>query len=298
KPPVLKSAHSQLLLAVIAAGIALAWTPAAQRRRRLDVLALGFGCVLAYLLQLEISTPIWSLVPELPSIQFPWRFQTIMVLTSAMLSGFALSAGWGRAAGAARRGPLETGTILLGLALIGNAALAWQNSGLKPFEYDESMGRQPFVVNWIEPAFTPVQFEPYRSFKQTPIDMPQASFVKGDGDIKVVDWRSSSRSLTAQTALGGAVALRAFWFPGWIATMDGQPLELKPAAHMGVVTFVVPAGAHDISMRFAATPVRKAAGRIGLAGLLLTPLAAWASRRLPGPVTGAPPRNGRAPAVR
>ncbi|HZI94286.1 MAG TPA: hypothetical protein VFE84_08585, partial [Patescibacteria group bacterium] len=198
----------------------------------------------------------------------------------------------------ARRSPIEPGAVLLGLALAGNLALAWQNTGLKPFEYDESLGRQPFVVNWIEPAFTPVQFEPYRTFKQTPIDMPQASFVKGTGDVRVKDWRSSSRSLTAHSDQGGTVALRAFWFPGWSATMDGKPLDLTPSPHTGVVTFIVPAGVHDISMRFGATPVRSAAAGIGLAGVLLTLLASWASRRLPGPATGAPARGNRAVAAR
>lgn len=282
KPPVLKSAHSQLVLAAVATGLALAWTGRHQHRRRLDVIAAASGCALAYFLQLEVSTPVWSLVPELPNIQFPWRFQTIMVLTASLLSGFALSAGWGRAAGKGRRGLIEPGAVLLGLIVIGNLGLAWQNASLKSFQFDEAASQQTFVVNWIEPAFTPVQFEAFRAFKQTPISIPQVSFAAGTGDVSVMRWASSSRLLKVDSAGGGTVAVRSFWFPGWTATLDGQPLDLRPSPRAGVATFTVPAGSHEVAMRFSATPVRRAASLIAAGAVIATAMLSWWSSRLPG----------------
>ena len=98
----------------------------------------GGGCFLAYFLQLEISTPVWWLVPELPSIQFPWRFQTFMVLSSALLFGFALQAGWGASmARGGRRSLMGAGALALGLIVLVNLALCWQNTTLKPYRIDE-----------------------------------------------------------------------------------------------------------------------------------------------------------------
>ncbi len=50
----------------------------------------------------------------------------------------------------------------------GDLALCWQNTTLKPYRIDERTFQDPFVRNWIEPAFTPVQFRAYRTFKQSP----------------------------------------------------------------------------------------------------------------------------------
>jgi hypothetical protein len=282
KPPVLKSAHSQLALAAVALGLALAGRSTESRRRRRDTLALGVGCALAYLLQLEISTPIWRLVPELATIQFPWRFQTLMVLTTALLAGFAFSAAWGHSAeeGAARRQLLHAGLLGMVAVILVNLALAGQNAYLKPFAYDEKQNQLSRVVQWVEPAFTPVQFTLYRRFKQADVSMPRALFRDGRGDVRIERWTSSSRTLELDSRAGGRVGVRTFWFPGWSASIGGTPLEVGASAPDGTLAFRVPPGRHTVELRFAATPVRRSAALVGLAAVLAMPFLAWWSPRL------------------
>ena len=286
KPLVLRSAHSQLLLAGLAGALALVWTAASQTRRRDDVMALMALCAGAYFLQLEISTPVWDIMPELASIQFPWRFQTVMVLAAALLSGFALSAGWGRAGGkqAMRRPLYDPAGVAIAAVLAVNLLFSWWNVQAKPFQYDEPMSRLEGVVNWIEPAFTPVQFPEYKRFKTMGISMPQAAFVQGEGKVEVKEWLSSTRRLGVASDAGGRIALRSFWFPGWTATIDGAPLPLSPSTDIGVTTFLVPAGGHEVALRFASTPVRRAAGYAAGVGLLMAPMLAW---RMPRATAGA-----------
>lgn len=269
KPPVLKSAHAQLLLAAAAAALALALTSSELRRRRRDVLALTVGCAAAYFLQLEISTPIWRIVPELASIQFPWRLQTIMVLTAAALSGFCIASSWRR--------PAAWG--ILGAAVLVNLFLARQNAYLKPFQYDENVNQDALVREWREPSFTPVAFQPYKQFKRMQIEMPRASFVEGSGQVTVTQWASSSRRLELSGSTGGTVQLRSFWFPGWTATIDGSPLPLRPSSPYGVTRFDVAPGRHAVELRFGATPIRRVAGLAGFGSILATVVLAGASRR-------------------
>ncbi|HKY32958.1 MAG TPA: 6-pyruvoyl-tetrahydropterin synthase-related protein, partial [Candidatus Polarisedimenticolia bacterium] len=260
KPPVLKSAHTQLALAMVAAAMAWAWTAASQRRRRADVAALAAACAAAYLLQVEISDPVWRIIPELATVQFPWRFQTLMVLTAALAAAYALSSGWGRAggAGAASRPVLGAAGLLLGVVLLANLAASLQNAYLKPFAYTVEINNGAGVRGWVEPALTPRQFSGYRTFKRTPIEMPEASFAEGTGEATVEDWASSRRRLAVQSASGGVVRLRSFWFPGWKATLDGEPLETLAWPPFAALSFRVPPGRHVAEVRFAPAASRRA----------------------------------------
>ncbi len=280
KPPVLKSAHSQLLLAAVAAGMALAWLPRADRRRS-DAAVLAAGTAIAYVMQLGISTPVWLVVPELASIQFPWRFQTIMVLSASLLAGVALSAlkaSSPAARGARARRPLAPSIALL-LAVAVNLLLAWQNAHLKPFSFDESAARDPGVAGWSEPATTPRGLAGYRTFKRAAVEMPQAAFVEGEGTVRVVEWASSHRVLVVDSVSGGAVRMRSFWFPGWTAESGGERLELKPGGPWAAATVRVPAGRRTVTVRFEPTPVRRAASALGLLAVLATAAVAWLAGR-------------------
>jgi hypothetical protein len=282
KAPVLKSAHSQLLLAAAAAGLALAWSVSEWRQRRRDVLTLSVGCALAYFLQLEVSTFVWRAVPELPTIQFPWRFQTIMVLTTALLSGFALLSVRSRAPDTSMpaRRLLVAGSILLGSALLVNLALAVQNAYLKPFDYDETKNQSPMVVGWVEPAFTPKEFTLYRRFKGMQVRAPRVFFRAGAGKVEIHHWASSARTLGIESASGATVGVRTFWFPGWTGRIDGTPIPLEASSPDGTLMFDVPPGRHTIELRFGRTPVRRTATLVALIALLATPLLGWRCPRM------------------
>jgi hypothetical protein len=290
KPPVLKSAHAQLALAAVSLGVVLAGLALEQRRQRRDALALGAGCALAYLMQLQISTPIWRLVPELATIQFPWRFQTLMVLTTALLAGLALSVAWERAGGIepARWRLVQVGAWVLAGLILANLALAGRNAHLKPFVYDEARNRSAGVVQWVEPAFTPVEFTLYRRFKELQVKMPRVFFREGRGDVSIAEWTSSSRKLELDSESGGRIGVRTFWFPGWRASIDGAPLEVMGVSPDGTLAFEVPAGRHNVKLRFESTPVRQAAAWVGLVALLALPILALGSARLRAKVHGHP----------
>jgi hypothetical protein len=76
-------------------------------------------------------------------------------------------------------------------------------------------------------------------------DPPEAgNFSFGDFSV------SANRiALRAQTEQDGYLLLNEIYYPGWEATMDGEPLEVLPAD--GIFrALAVPAGAHQIELRF------------------------------------------------
>ena len=65
----------------------------------------------------------------------------------------------------------------------------------------------------------------------------------------------------------------SFDFPGWVATIDGEPVPITPEDPSGLITFPVPAGSHEIAVRWQSTPTRTALlgfSLISLAGVLVT----------------------------
>lgn len=77
--------------------------------------------------------------------------------------------------------------------------------------------------------------------------------------------------LTAQTRL----LWHSFYFPGWRANIDGQPVRTFPQTQLGLVAVDVPAGEHELVLQFEDTMPRSMGNLlsglsvIGLAGILL-----------------------------
>ena len=271
KPHVLKTAHAQLLLAGVALAAAAAGARAGSTGRR-DAWKLGAVAGISYLMQLEISAPIWRVIPQLPTIQFPWRFQAFTVLAASLLVSLAV-------ASLSHRGERTgRGLAVAALAVAGviNGLLSWQIAGLSPFTFDASkMERLAKTGGWSDPAATPVAFKDYYNFRWAKVDVPRVSVLDGAVEVGVERWASSHRTLAVASKGGGTVVLRAFWFPGWVGTIDGSPLMLSPAPPYGAISFRAPPGRSIVELRFEATPVRTAASWASALSLVVTFLAAW-----------------------
>ncbi|MBN1259121.1 MAG: hypothetical protein JXB35_00430, partial [Anaerolineae bacterium] len=81
------------------------------------------------------------------------------------------------------------------------------------------------------------------------------------------------------------VAANRFAFPGWQAEVDGERAPVTPTDPHGLISFPVPAGRHEITLRFGTTPLRLGATLVSLgslalgAGFLLRRQGPWRPRR-------------------
>ena len=73
KPSINAAVAWQALLAAVACGLVVLRCPAGSGARA-DGLAFAALSAWVVFLQLPVSTPVWSTVPELGTVQFPWRF--------------------------------------------------------------------------------------------------------------------------------------------------------------------------------------------------------------------------------
>jgi len=67
-------------------------------------------------------------------------------------------------------------------------------------------------------------------------------------------------------------------FPGWSATVDGQPAQLFPADYV-LSALKVPAGEHEIALTYSSTPFELGL-LLALGGLVALAVWIWSRRRV------------------
>jgi hypothetical protein len=75
------------------------------------------------------------------------------------------------------------------------------------------------------------------------------------------------------------VQFLTYWFPGWQARVDGQPVDSRPEGTYGLLTLDVPAGEHTVSIRMGGTPARNAGVALSAVSLLITAAVALVPRK-------------------
>jgi uncharacterized membrane protein len=88
------------------------------------------------------------------------------------------------------------------------------------------------------------------------------------GTYDIVSWQPQRRVINVQANSQSFLRLKTYNFPGWMARVDGQRVEIKSDLK-GAQVFPIPAGQHRVEVEFVNTPVRNFATAITTASLLL-----------------------------
>ncbi|MCL6648573.1 MAG: hypothetical protein K6U89_09590 [Chloroflexi bacterium] len=233
------------------------WVPVL---RRLALVAGGL-CGAFALAASSLASGLWAL-PLLQPVQFPWRLLGLVALFAALLT--ALSA----------RGRAQRAVLLVGIVLFGGSGLATLRPA--PLLLDERALTVGAAIRreWNEGTIgttTAAEYLPATA---------RAAYAPGPLPPEVT--RAYPPLLTAQLlefdALGGTfqvvadqptvLLLHQFWFPGWAAWLDGEPVSPFPEGPLGLVAVRLPAGEHRVTLRFGSTPDRLAATFLSLVSAL------------------------------
>ena len=240
-----------------------------------------FAAVLA-LLMLPLSTPLWDRVPLMPFLQFPWRLLGPLAVCLAVLAGVAIAAL--ERAVAPRRASWVVGVallLLLGLGLPLTYPAPWPADfgPTDPAAIIQAERRGHWLGTTATGDYVPVSvlvipppddqlIESYT--RPGPVDrVNRVTLPAGTTVVQTVD-----RPLAWAYRIDGdqpfVFRLFHFYFPGWTATVNGEPASIEPAQPDGLMTIQVPAGSHTLTVGFGDTPPRTAAWVIsGLALALL-----------------------------
>ena len=289
QPPVLHAlplAQAAVMLAGLAAGV-WRWRRLPRGQRLLLALSAALA-LLALFMQSTWSRPLWRGLPGLLLLQFPWRWQTLGVLSSALLAAFLLPDGSAAARRDLRPVRRRVLVILATLALLLPAALThlpWEpalapttdtpltdanvnRATLALYDFGRGLWLREHGNAWMF-EYMPVWALPRRSdFFISAGPAPARAPLRG---LEVTAGRQAllSRQFRVSSPAPWTLQLHQFYFPGWQALVDGQPAAVQPVGPLALVGVALPAGSHDVVLRFGLTPLRRAGWLLSALGLAL-----------------------------
>jgi hypothetical protein len=255
------------------------------------------------------SAPVWKIVRVLQSIQFPWRFNILLCLAASALVALSLhvnrrDAAHVRESDAAhvrRRDAAHVGRLAVGFAclmLAGWIALMsvalWQAYGDRELARRFARG----VDVWVELGRDAPEYRPawassnshifLETFRQNfcpgaTATTTKVCVVEGAGNVAVESWQPRAFALRVSSAGGAVLRVRQFYYPGWTALLDGNPLAVSHSDTDGLLSLSVPGGEHRVEVALRRN-VPELAGQIvsALSVIALLLMAAWAMLRRSG----------------
>lgn len=274
----------QVTVLLAAAGLLATWLGRARVDDALKRHAVWAGVALAgvVVMMSAVSEPLWARAPLLPYIQFPWRFLGVGSMLAGWLAGVGpavleqysrQATGWPKQFG----GLAAAGVCAVALSL---GALPWAyprmcSTSSNPDQafyvaFEQATGLVgttssgeylPVAVREL-PTSSPMAEAWQAGQPASRWDAPGARLLQAHDD-------GLSADLVMESDAPIQVLYRAFYFPGWQAYVDGQPVPVAAVPPSGLMGIDVPAGRHGLSIRFESTPLRTAGGLVSLAFVII-----------------------------
>jgi len=113
---------------------------------------------------------------------------------------------------------------------------------------------------------------------ETPFPPPEKPSSTAASTAKIVQENPQVVEIEANLAAAGYVVLLDTFYPGWVATVDGQPAPIFRADYLGRAVFA-PAGSHTIRFEYRPWSFRAGLGLAAGAMVVLGMVAFWSYRR-------------------
>ncbi len=254
-------AVSEILLTIFAAWAARRWR--ARTRNSELWYSLALWAAAATFLMLSISNPLWTILPKLRFMQFPWRWILCLGVPLTLLTALGV-----------RRWSARVALYLAMLAVLGFAwhhfqPPWWDNKAdLREMQDNVAMG----VGYEGTDEYTPTGADPSavdKDARRVSVDGP------AHAAIRVTEWSAERKQFTAEMSGADQLVLHLFNYPAWRVEVNGNPVQAGTREGTGQMLVPVQAGTNRVQIRFARTWDRVTGGWISLAAFLLIILLLW-----------------------
>jgi hypothetical protein len=276
---------AQALLAAAGAIAALvllrrARDPEARRSAALLVV-LAVLLLLCLLLMLPLAAPLWTHLPLAKFIAFPWRLLGPAGLLAALLGGVPLlllpeRPAFGGLLALLAIAPLSVAPYLFPAASLWRPVPAEGITLADIGRYEVSGGSRgtasanEYLPRWVEDGDPPLDLLQAYEAGRLPERLDTGSLPPGSffETIRSAPLETIHRVNLPQAA---PVTILRFYYPGWRAFLDGQPIDARPTSPSGFIQVDVPAGEHTLRVVWGQTLPRVAGFvlfGLGVAGML------------------------------
>lgn len=254
-------------LAALASRRFAAWS-AATRNRPASTALLLLGTA-ATLLTLRFTLPLWTYLPKLRFVQFPWRWMSIIALMASCFLAFAMEK---------RRGWLYFAALCLLSVPLANFQV--QNTWWDP---DEMPTMHDALDNG--PGFDGTdEYDPVGDdHLDLPADAPEVKILPADAadsavlkaNFEIERWSPEQKQIRVDSPSEARVALRLLNYPAWRVQRNGKALTPDRMDDLNQMVIPVEPGTSEIKVEFARTADRKVGNAISATSAILAFFLWW-----------------------
>ena len=224
-------------------------TNAPERGRKAFITLLVLGAS-ASLLTLRITAPLWTYLPKLRFVQFPWRSMSIIAVVSACFFAAAIEK---------RRASIWFAAVLLLSAPLGAFLVeeTW-------WDFDEMPTQQAAITNGTGYDGTDEYDPKGDDHLDLPANAPLVKLLRENAEetapprahVQVRYWSTEHKDLHIDAEDSARIALRVLNYPAWQVEVNGRPVVPERADDVNQMVVPVAPGPSDIRVRFTRTPDR------------------------------------------
>jgi len=218
-------------------------------------------------LMINITLPLWTHLPELRYVQFPWRWLLCLNVVFALGIVIGFQRWWTRA--------------LICLIALGSVIWVWQR--VLPPWWDTSGDIQEMIDNQQDGVgnegideYVPAGADPYDLDQNAPKAMYRG---KGTAKIVVNTWATEKRVVVANTTSAGTLVLRTLYYPLWETKVNGRVIYTG-TTEKHEIAVPVEAGENRVELTFVDDWDRRFGAAISALALLVIGIF-YISRRKP-----------------
>ncbi len=222
-------------------------------------LLIYFGALImsSAVMMIEISMPVWKLVPILQNVQFPWRLMSVVVIATAFCGAYVLE-----------KLRLKWIAVVVSILLIVAYKDYWRAGRYFPWE-----DRTIKSIGWPGTLTMLLEETPrWHLIRQEPNPYHQSQLPEGEATINNLVWKTNYHKFMISAKTESVMSDKTHYWPGWTAYIDGvkTPL-LNPYDFLsqGLITFRVPPGKHEVEVKLLETPLEKLADSLSIIGLVI-----------------------------
>jgi 6-pyruvoyl-tetrahydropterin synthase related domain len=257
------------LVAIIAAG---RWRRQPPRLRWI-MLAMT---VISAVLMLPSTSPLWSYVPKLRYVQFPWRWLLVLAVPCAVFLATAVE----RLRGQTQRAVWAL--ALTGLALTGfllTRSNWWDSGGADDF-YETHFSTGAGYLGTDE--YAPRGSDHYDLDQKAPLVSLQRSetaVAQPGWSVDVQHWGPMRKDFVVHSASPVTAALRLLYYPAWRVTVNGHLVPVFSDQHTAQMLVPIASGGSHVEARWVATRDQLWGQAVSVTAALALLAILWASRQ-------------------
>ena len=250
------------------------------RKPFLALLLIGSA---ATLLTLRFTLPLWSYLPKLRFVQFPWRWMSVIAVVACCFLASVIEK---------RRGSLWFAVLLVLTVPLADFLVenTWWDPDEMPTQHDAITSGQGFDGT--------DEYDPLGdSHTDLPLNAPLVNVLPADSAdsavrqarVQIQQWTTEQKEIRVEAQTEARVALRLLNYPAWRVEVNGRIVQPERADDFSQMVIPVEAGNSEIRVRFTRTLDRKLGNGISAASALLAAILLWLERKRvnAGPSTNA-----------